>query len=137
VLITKHGEVSDGEYLDPKGNQVITYDHIKQQVTGKRAISGELDSSLESLRGAFEKHAFDYAAQHYPNGTATVYGKDGNIIVCIASSKFNPGNYWYIVSTESYILGTEDGDQRGHTILENLSVISKFVSITMKMETSN
>lgn len=30
VLITKYGEVSDGEYLDPKGNQVISYDHIKQ-----------------------------------------------------------------------------------------------------------
>lgn len=30
VLITKYGEVADGEYLDPKGNQVISYDHIKQ-----------------------------------------------------------------------------------------------------------
>jgi len=94
VLITKYGEVSDGEYLDPKGNQVITYDHIKQAVTGQRAISGELDSGLESLRSAFEKHAFQYASEHYPNGATTVYGKDGQIIVCISSSRFNPTNFW-------------------------------------------
>jgi len=94
VLITKYGEVSDGEYLDPKGNQVMSYDHIRQEVTGKRGISGELDSSLESLRSAFEKHSFEYVSQHYPHGTATVYGKDGKIIICISSARFNPSNYW-------------------------------------------
>jgi len=94
VLITTYGEVSDGEYLDPKGNQVITYDHIKQEVTGHRPISDELDSSLEALRSAFEKHAFQYVTDHYPNGTTTVYGKDGNIYVCISAARFNPQNFW-------------------------------------------
>jgi len=95
VLITRYGEVSDGEYLDPKGNQVITFDHIKQEVTGKRSIeSGELDSSVENLRAAFERAAFDYVSQHYPHGTTTVYGKDGQIIVCISSARFNPQNFW-------------------------------------------
>jgi len=94
VLITKYGEVSDGEYLDPRGNQVITYDHIKQEVTGHRNISGELDSSLEGLRSAFDKAAFDYVSQHYPNGSTTVYGKDGQIIVCVSAAKFNPNNFW-------------------------------------------
>jgi len=95
VLITKYGEVSDGEYLDPKGNQVITFDHIKQEVTGKRGIdAGELDSSLEGLRSAFERAAFDYVSQHYPHGTTTVYAKDGQIIVCISSARFNPQNFW-------------------------------------------
>lgn len=112
VLITKYGEVSDGEYLDPKGNQVITYDHIRQEVTGKRAISGDLDSSLEGLRSAFEKAAFDYVQQHYPHGTTTVYGKDGKIIVCISAAKFNPNNYcngrWRSVWT------FHDGELVGH-----------------------
>jgi len=95
VLITKYGEVSDSEYLDPKGNQVIHYDHIKQEVTGKRGISGgDLDSSLESLRRAFEKAAFEYIDEHYPHGATTVYGKDGQIIVCVSSARFNPHNYW-------------------------------------------
>jgi len=94
VLITKYGEVSDGEYLDPRGNQVITFDHIRQEVTGKRPISGDLDSSIEPLRAAFEKAAFDYVQQHYPQGTTTVYGKDGKIIIAISSARFNPGNFW-------------------------------------------
>lgn len=94
VLITKYGEVSDGEYLDPRGNQVISYDHIKQEVTGKRAISGDLDSSLESLRSAFDRAVADYTSQHYPHGATTVYGKDGKIIICISSARFNPNNYW-------------------------------------------
>jgi len=94
VLITKYGEVADGEYLDPRGSQVITYDHIRQEVTGKRGISGDLDSSLEGLRSAFDKATADYVQQHYPHGATTVYGKDGKIILCISSARFNPNNYW-------------------------------------------
>jgi len=94
VLITKYGEVADGEYLDPKGGQVLLFDHIKQEVTGKRGISDELESSLEGLRSACEKHAFEYVGQHYPHGTTTVYGKDGQIIICISSARFNSHNFW-------------------------------------------
>jgi len=95
VLITKYGEVADGEYLDPKGGVVLLYDHIKQQVTGSRAIGGgDLESNVESLRSAFEKESFTYVGEHYPHGTTTVYGKDGKIIVCISSARFNPHNFW-------------------------------------------
>ena len=30
VLITKYGEVSDSEFLDPRGGVVLRFDHIKQ-----------------------------------------------------------------------------------------------------------
>lgn len=95
VLITKYGEVADGEYLDPQGNQVILFDHIKQEVTGQRPIGdGDVDASLEPLRSAFEKAASDYAGQHYKNGAQTTYAKDGQIIVCISSARFNSSNFW-------------------------------------------
>jgi len=98
VLITKHGEVADGEYLDPRGNQVITYDHIKQEVTGARPIDDELDSDVEPYRAAFDDEAVKYISEHYPPGATTVYGKKQGsqykIVVAIASSKFNPGNFW-------------------------------------------
>jgi capping protein alpha len=95
VLITKYGEVADGEYLDPKGGLVLSYDHIKQEVTGSRAIaSGDLESNIESLRAAFEKEAFNYVGEFYPHGSTTVYGKDGKIIVAISSARFNPHNFW-------------------------------------------
>jgi capping protein alpha len=95
VLITKYGEISDGEYLDPKGGVVLSYDHIKQEVTGSRPIGGgDLEKDVESLRAAFEKEAFNYVGEHYPHGTTTVYGKDGKVIVCISSARFNPHNFW-------------------------------------------
>jgi len=98
VLITKHGEVRPGEYLDPRGNQVLTFDHIRQEVTGSRAISNELDSSVESYRAAFDDAVSHYVQEHYLNGTTTVYAKkDGRhtvVTVCISSAKFNPNNFW-------------------------------------------
>lgn len=97
-LVTKEGEVSPGEYLDPRGNQVVTFDHIRQEVTGSRPISGELDRDAEPFRKAFDEAAGQYISEHYQNGTSTVYGKkegrDLTITVCISSAKFNPNNFW-------------------------------------------
>ncbi|EFA75005.1 hypothetical protein PPL_11690 [Heterostelium album PN500] len=98
VLLTKRGEISHNEYLDPKGKVVITYDHIKQTVTGSRPVSGEMDSDVESYRAAFEEEAFKYCNEFYPTGTVTVYGSkvsEGHqITVCLSSSKLNPNNFW-------------------------------------------
>lgn len=98
VLITKFGELSANEYLDPHGKQVITYDHIKQQVTGQRAASGELDAEVEPFRKAFEDAAIKYNDEHYPTGTTAVYGRKegGNFVITIviSSAIFNQKNYW-------------------------------------------
>jgi len=98
VLITKQGEVGHGDYLDPRGHQVLTFDHLRQEVTGSRAISGELDREVEPYRAAFDDAICHYVAEHYLNGTATVYGKkEGRnflITICISSAKFNPNNFW-------------------------------------------
>ena len=55
-LVTPHGEIAPGQYLDPRGGQVFTFDHIRQEVTGSRAIGGELDGSVEPYR--FVVHSF-------------------------------------------------------------------------------
>jgi len=98
VLITKQGEVAGGEFLDPRGNKVLSFDHLRQEVTGSRAIAGELDREVEPYRSAFDDAISHYVAEHYLNGTATVYGKkEGRsfvITICISSAKFNPNNFW-------------------------------------------
>jgi F-actin-capping protein subunit alpha len=95
VLISKYGEVGDGEYLDPRGQQVVQYDHIKNAVTGSRAVgAGEGDASVESTRSAIDDEAQTYVSAYYPHGTATTYGKDGKVYVCISSARFNPNNFW-------------------------------------------
>lgn len=98
VLITKYGEVNDNEYLDPRGKAVIQFDHIKREVVGHRAISGELHQETEPYRAAFDNAVNSYCGEHYVNGGSTVYGtkkgSDFNITICISSSKFNPNNFW-------------------------------------------
>eukprot|EP01104_Vermistella_antarctica_P012754 TRINITY_DN3750_c1_g1_i1.p1 TRINITY_DN3750_c1_g1~~TRINITY_DN3750_c1_g1_i1.p1 ORF type:complete len:298 (+),score=93.90 TRINITY_DN3750_c1_g1_i1:39-896(+) len=98
VLVSKYGELSDSEYLDPHGKSVIQFDHIRQEVVGSRGLSGELDGDVEAYRQAFDDAASQYAAEHFVHGTAAVYGskKGGNhsLTICISSSKFNPNNFW-------------------------------------------
>jgi len=98
VLITKVGEISPSEYLDPLGRQIVTFDHIKQQITGHRPVSNELDSSIEPFRKALEDAAQNYVSEHYQNGTPAVYsakeGSEMKMIICISSSKFSPTNFW-------------------------------------------
>jgi len=98
MIITKHGEIGNNEYLDPRGGQVVTYDHIRQKITNNRKIGSELDSSVEPFRKAIEEAAFQYLSQHYQHGTPAVFSsKDGGefkCILCISSSKFSPSNFW-------------------------------------------
>jgi len=98
VLITKFGEVNENEYVDPQGGQVLSYDHFKQEVTGTREISGELDDAVEPYRAAFEKKILEYQANHYDFGVATVYGsKEGSnhvVTIAISSALFNSANFY-------------------------------------------
>jgi len=98
ALVTKYNEVNGSDYLDPANGQVVSYDHIKQAVSGTRGISGELDSDVESYRQAFEKAAHAYCTESYPSGVSGVYGaKEGGnhvITICISAGLFNPKNYW-------------------------------------------
>lgn len=97
-LITKFGEVGNGDYVDPRGRQVVHFDHIRQEVTGSRAVSNELDRDVEPFRAAFDHKVQEYVAEHYQNGTASTYSKkEGgayNVTICISSARFNPNNFW-------------------------------------------
>lgn len=98
VLITKEGEINNGEYLDPRGGQVIQFDHIRQEVTGSRPAGNEIDKDVEPYRSAIDAELDKYCKQHYQQGTVTVYGKKaggGNQInICLSSYKFNSANFW-------------------------------------------
>jgi len=93
-LITTHGEVGDGEYIDHKGRQVVSFDHIRQTTGSARGISGgDTDSSVESARASVEAAADAYQQEHYPFGAVCAYGRSGKVIVAISASRFNSGNF--------------------------------------------
>jgi len=98
ALITKFGEIRENEYLDPRGRVVLTFDHIRQEVTGHRPIGSELDASAEPYRRAIDDAAYNYTQDHYQNGSAAAYGKSSGgqleVVIAISSSKFNPNNFW-------------------------------------------
>lgn len=94
ALITKYGEVNEGEYLDPRGNQVVQFDHIRQEVTGSRPISGELDATMEPYRQAIDGACAQYTLDHYKEGASAVYSSPEGTTMCISASKFNPKNFW-------------------------------------------
>lgn len=95
ALVTKYGEVSDTEYLDPRAGVIFGFDHIRQQATGStRDASSVVDQSIEPYRRAFDDAASAYTAEHYMNGVCAVYGGKGAVTVCISSQKFNPNNFW-------------------------------------------
>jgi hypothetical protein len=49
-LLSKYNSLGNREFLDPKGNHVVTYDHIKETITNTRPIGGELDRDVEEWR---------------------------------------------------------------------------------------
>jgi len=97
-LITTYAELADGEYLDHRGKQVVAFDHIKQQATGARPVTGaDYAEDLEPIRAALEDQSFAYATEHFPHGAAAVYcSKDDgqrSFTVCISASRFQGANY--------------------------------------------
>lgn len=63
-------------------------------MTGSRPLGNELDASLEPLRKAVDAAFAQYVSEHYPSGASTTYSKDGEIVTCVSSARFNPGNFW-------------------------------------------
>jgi len=115
VLITKFGELSGEEYLDPQGKQVVTFDHFKQEVTGTRPADPE-NSELEPWRSAVEKKALEYVTGFYDFGSGAVYAsKDakGNVVITVAisSALFNGTNFyngrWRSVWTATFVPGKQ------------------------------
>lgn len=98
TLVSKYGEVNANEYQDPRGGSVFSFDHIRQQVTGSRAIGAELDGQVEPFRSAVDAAVDKYTKEFYMNGSSAVYGSkqggDFNVTICISSAKYNPNNFW-------------------------------------------
>ncbi|KNC49406.1 F-actin-capping protein subunit alpha [Thecamonas trahens ATCC 50062] len=92
VLLTKYGEISPSEYLDPRSAQVVTVDHAKLEVTG--TAPAPAPGANEDTRAAVDAAMVAYVAEFYPNGQVATYATETGLVICISAAKFSPGNFW-------------------------------------------
>ena len=96
VIVSRHGLVEGGRFLDPRTKRTFKYDHLKKEASDVRSAS--IDDRAEAYRAALEAAITTYAKDHYPNGVVTVYGSATGagvkLTACIEDHKYNPNNFW-------------------------------------------
>lgn len=96
ALISEHGDLGGGRFLDPRTKQSFRYDHLRKEASDFQPVS--VDKTSEGYRFAVETALTKYVHAHYKSGYCSVFGSSsgGNItlIACIESHHFNPKNYW-------------------------------------------
>jgi hypothetical protein len=69
ALVTEHGRVGDGKYLDPRSGQSFAFDHLRKAVSDVAAA--DVDDA-GGFRGPFEKAVTEYTSDHYEKGCCSV-----------------------------------------------------------------
>jgi capping protein alpha len=120
VLITPFGDLGDGSFLDPVGNQRLFIDHGKQVCTGAEALSGSEYRDSSGLRDDVDSAMNRYAANKLPNSVVTTYYKDvggkSTITCCIGRCDLNLSNYWAGLWRSHWVLecsGSSSGQLKG------------------------
>jgi len=100
VLITQHGDLGGGRFLDPRSKQSFRYDHLRKESSDLRPAPASNRAS-EPWRAALEGPFTDYVHNQYKQGVCTVYGAvaddSGSYITltaCVESHQFSPKNFW-------------------------------------------
>uniref|UniRef100_A0AAV1TS71 F-actin-capping protein subunit alpha n=1 Tax=Peronospora matthiolae TaxID=2874970 RepID=A0AAV1TS71_9STRA len=97
VLICEEGEVDATHYVDPIGNRVLGFDHMKQLVVPEDVaeIPESMVTDFEEARQAVQKTLQSYLGFEYMHGgTAGVYVVGTKLVVNLCTERVNLRNFW-------------------------------------------
>eukprot|EP00698_Gefionella_okellyi_P004324 TRINITY_DN14002_c0_g1_i1.p1 TRINITY_DN14002_c0_g1~~TRINITY_DN14002_c0_g1_i1.p1 ORF type:complete len:281 (+),score=35.50 TRINITY_DN14002_c0_g1_i1:86-928(+) len=96
VLITQFNELDPTHYVDPVTRQVVTVDHVKQEISDVRPMDdGETPVAAEAHRTALFNALAKYVKEFYPEGAYSVFAtSDTELVVVISAAKFKLENFW-------------------------------------------
>lgn len=101
VLITPHGELPGGLYLDPSGPHALEVDHKALTATKSATpLSGAELTALQggaAIREAVDREMQSYCKTHCPGSTCTTYGTSGagvKVVCCFSTNAAELSNYW-------------------------------------------
>ncbi|KAG0051140.1 F-actin-capping protein subunit alpha-1 [Gryganskiella cystojenkinii] len=112
VIISKHGQIDNERFLDPKTNQTFKLDHLRQSVSDLEPYTA-VDEEIEELRKTIEKDTETYAADRYAEGVVAVYGTNGVVTVAIVHNRYSPSNYWNGRWRSVWTLNTATSEVKG------------------------
>ncbi|ORX72939.1 hypothetical protein DL89DRAFT_290733 [Linderina pennispora] len=92
VLLTPYNKLEDGRYLCPNTQQEFAFDHVRRVAhdAQEAAAAGANEEQRAQLQTALDA----YVLAHYPEGAGTVFSHEGQLVLCIVSNRFSPGNFW-------------------------------------------
>ena len=101
VLLTVHGEMPNGTFLDPKNSCSLDVDHKALTATkSAEPLAAAVQTALDGARGlreAVDREMSSYVSGFLPSAVVTTYGSEGNgikVICCVSSQLADLNNYW-------------------------------------------
>jgi len=101
VLLTPTGELPQGNFLDPEGQQILIVDHPQQKCVGVKPLDAAQRAQCEgteAFRSSVDTAMKTYVAEYLPNATVTTYARKAGgscqVICCVGRCNMELSNFW-------------------------------------------